>query len=155
MPLNNGNAGEAAKLPKCEPASMIQPFDHRRRAGDDAQRGRHSRTADDLSGASLHHPRNQGRQRAGRTVVRFPGARRGTRGASAVRSGHVFGIEFADAAGATIHRLTATNASNLEIFLGWVRLHQGCSGRGSAARERGRRLDGPTNGGAALVPLFA
>ena len=27
MPLNNGNAGEAAKLPKCEPASMIQPFD--------------------------------------------------------------------------------------------------------------------------------
>jgi hypothetical protein len=70
-------------------------------------------------------------------------------------SGHVFGIEFADAAGATIHRLTATNASNLEIFLGWVRLHQGCSGRGSAARERGRRLDGPTNGGAALVPLFA
>jgi hypothetical protein len=39
-------------------------------------------------------------------------------------SGHIFGIEFADAAGATIHRFTATKASNLDNFLGWVRLHQ-------------------------------
>jgi hypothetical protein len=70
-------------------------------------------------------------------------------------SGHIFGIEFTDAAGATIHRLTATKASNLDNFLGWVRLHQACSGGGSAAGERGSCLDRPANGGGALVPLFA
>jgi hypothetical protein len=70
-------------------------------------------------------------------------------------SGHIFGIEFADAAGATIHRFTATKASNLDNFLGWVRLHQACSGRGSAAAERGRRSDGPASGGGPLVSLFA
>jgi hypothetical protein len=70
-------------------------------------------------------------------------------------SGHIFGIEFSDASGATIHRFTATKASNLDNFLGWVRLHQACSGSGSTARERGRHPDGPANGGGALVPLFA
>jgi hypothetical protein len=54
-------------------------------AKDDSQRGRHPRAANDLSGVSLHHLRNQGCQRVRRTVVRLPGARRGTRGASAVR----------------------------------------------------------------------
>ncbi len=58
-------------------------------------------------------------------------------------SGHIFGIEFADAAGATIHLFTATKASNLDNFLGWVRLHQECSGRGSAAGEPGSLSDGP------------
>ena len=42
-------------------------------------------------------------------------------------SGHIFGVEFADGAGHTIHRFTATPTSNLEMFLGWVRLHQACS----------------------------
>jgi putative heme degradation protein len=42
--------------------------------------------------------------------------------------GHIFGLEFADGAGHTIHRFTATPTSNLEVFLGWVRLHQACSG---------------------------
>ena len=70
-------------------------------------------------------------------------------------SGHIFGLEFADTAGATIHRLTATKESNLDNFLGWVRLHQACSGRGSAAGEQGRRIDGPPNeGNGALVPIF-
>jgi hypothetical protein len=71
-------------------------------------------------------------------------------------SGHIFGIEFADAGGATIHRFTATKASNLDNFLGWVRLHQACSGRGSAPGEPGRRSDGPSSSaGGALVSLFA
>ena len=72
-------------------------------------------------------------------------------------SGHIFGIEFADTAGATIHRFTATKASNLDNFLGWVRLHQACSGRGSAAGEPGSWSDGPASsgGGGALVSLFA
>jgi putative heme degradation protein len=70
-------------------------------------------------------------------------------------SGHIFGIEFADATGATVHRLTATKASNLDNLLGWVRLHQACSGRGSAAGEPGRRLNGPANGGGSLIQLFA
>jgi hypothetical protein len=68
--------------------------------------------------------------------------------------GHIFGIEFADAAGATIHRLTATKASNLDNLLGWVRLHQACSGRGCAAGEQERRLNGPAHGGGCLVPIF-
>jgi hypothetical protein len=42
-------------------------------------------------------------------------------------SGHIFGIEFLDARGHTIHRFTATSSSNLDVFLGWVRLHQACS----------------------------
>jgi hypothetical protein len=47
-------------------------------------------------------------------------------------SGHIFGAEFADPEGCTIHRFTTTPASNLEAFLGWVRLHQACSGHRSA-----------------------
>jgi hypothetical protein len=71
-------------------------------------------------------------------------------------SGHIFGLEFTNAAGSTIHRLTATEASNLDNLLGWVRLHQACSGRGSAAGERERRLDGPPGEGCgALVSIFA
>jgi hypothetical protein len=69
-------------------------------------------------------------------------------------SGHIFGIEFADLDGVTIHRFTATKASNLDNFLGWVRLHQACSGRGSATGEPGRRSDAPATGGDALVSLF-
>jgi putative heme degradation protein len=69
-------------------------------------------------------------------------------------SGHIFGIEFADATGATIHRFTATKASDLDSFLCWVRLHQACSGRRSAAGEQERRLKVPTGDGDALVPLF-
>ena len=42
-------------------------------------------------------------------------------------SGHIFGVEFVDVTGHTIHRFTAAPASNLDVFLSWVRLHQSCS----------------------------
>jgi putative heme degradation protein len=42
-------------------------------------------------------------------------------------SGHIFGVEFASAGGQTIHRFTALPSSDLDLLLGWVRLHQACS----------------------------
>src|ERR1700722_3561377 len=49
-------------------------------------------------------------------------------------SGHIFGVEFADGAGRTIHQFTPMPSSNLDMFFGWVRLHQRCS------EDRGRNL---------------
>lgn len=40
--------------------------------------------------------------------------------------GHVFGVEFKDAAGCMVHRFTLTAESELDEFCGWVRLHQAC-----------------------------
>ena len=235
MPPNNGNAGEAVKRPKCEPASMNEPSGlpsdegsptteeacgrnakckfcatlHRARElelfdpwpelcspltpgvqlvnlsySDDGQilhvhLGRHWKRMFEqlpLIGEGVVMTRNEAAI-LGRRMI-FPElafTTRETKGASdqgglwfdfrslgtaravhlRCESGHIFGIEFADAAGATIHRFTATKASNLDNFLGWVRLHQECSGCGSTARDQGRRPDGPANGGGALVPLFA
>ena len=235
MPPNNRNAGEAAKRPKCEAASMIEPFGRPSNEGSPTaeeacggnvkckfcatlHRARelepfdplpqlcspltpgvqlvNLRYSDDeqilhvhlgrdwkrmfeqlpLIGEGLVMTRNEAAILGRRmTFPELAFTTRGTKGASgqgglwfdfralgAARavhlrcdSGHIFGIEFADDAGATIHRFTATKASNLDNFLGWVRLHQGCSGCGSAAGEPGGRLDGPVNGGGALVPLFA
>jgi hypothetical protein len=46
-----------------------------------------------------------------------------------------FGVEFADGAGRPIHQFTAMPSSNLDMFFGWVRLHQRCSeDRGCNAR---------------------
>jgi hypothetical protein len=45
--------------------------------------------------------------------------------------GHVFGVEFTDAAGHTIHRFTLTPESDMDEFFAWVRLHQACSAHSS------------------------
>lgn len=42
-------------------------------------------------------------------------------------SGHILGVEFADASGHTIHSITATPLSGLDEFLAWVQLHQACT----------------------------
>jgi putative heme degradation protein len=46
--------------------------------------------------------------------------------------GHVFGVEFEDTAGHTIHRFTLTPESDMDEFFAWVRLHQACAAHSSA-----------------------
>jgi hypothetical protein len=78
-------------------------------------------------------------------------------------SGHIFGIEFADKVGHMIHRFTATRESNLELFLGWVRLHQACSGNNGEwlqieedeASTAGHTVDGAGSANAILSILDA
>jgi putative heme degradation protein len=42
-------------------------------------------------------------------------------------TGHVFGVEFSDEVGHTVHRFTLTPESDMDEFIAWVRLHQACA----------------------------
>lgn len=60
------------------------------------------------------------------------------------QAGHVFGVEFADAADNTIHRFTLTPESDMDEFFAWVRLHQACSAHPSIAWEEDE-VDSPAS----------
>ncbi len=51
---------------------------------------------------------------------------------------NIFGVEFTDARGEIIHRFTATQESNLEVFFNWARLHQACPAGDAAERVASR-----------------
>jgi hypothetical protein len=77
-------------------------------------------------------------------------------------SGHIFGIEFSDAAGQRIHRFTATPSTNLDAFCSWVRLHQGCPAHRNVvpaverdAPSSGKQAMKRATGGRTIVPILS
>jgi hypothetical protein len=77
-------------------------------------------------------------------------------------SGHIFGVEFADAGGQTIHRLTALPSSDLDMLFSWVRLHQACSedrrarpAFAEAEMSTGKRATGQASCAGAIVSILS
>jgi hypothetical protein len=76
-------------------------------------------------------------------------------------SGHIFGVEFASEGGQMIHRFTALPSSDLDVLLGWVRLHQACSedliGRPAfeEAEPSGEPSIGPASCAGAIVSMLS
>ncbi|MDB6153250.1 MAG: hypothetical protein JWL90_1703, partial [Chthoniobacteraceae bacterium] len=49
------------------------------------------------------------------------------------KTGHLFGVEFANAAGQIVHRFTLTKESDMDEFFAWARLHQACAAHPAAS----------------------
>ncbi|MDB6172739.1 MAG: hypothetical protein JWL59_2050 [Chthoniobacteraceae bacterium] len=49
------------------------------------------------------------------------------------KTGHLFGVEFANAAGQIVQRFTLTKESDMDEFFAWARLHQACAAHSAAS----------------------